>query len=105
MHEEGTHENLLFEAKEMAESGKSKSAASSLQEVLRKEPENVDALLSMAKVCKDNPKYGEAEEYYKRAVDELLKQGKQEEAAGVYLETMGMVDREQAGVAARRGGC
>lgn len=90
MHEEGTHENLLFEAKEMAGSGKSKSAASSLQEVLRKDPENVDALLSMAKVCKDNPKYGDAEEYYKRAVEQLLKQGKQEEAAQVYLETMNM---------------
>lgn len=88
LHEEGTHENLLFEAKEMAESGYSKSAAASLQDVLRREPDNTEALLSMAKVCKDNPKYGDPADYYRRTAESFLKQGKAEDAAKVYLETM-----------------
>ncbi len=88
LHEEGKHEDLLFEAKGFVETGKSKSAFASLQEVLKKEPENADALLAMAKVCRENPKYGDAAEYFKRAVEQGLKQGKQEDAAKIYLETL-----------------
>ncbi len=90
LHEHGTQENLLYEAKEFADTGKAKSAANSLQDVLRREPDNTEALLAMAKVCMDNPKYGDAAQYTRQCLTQLIKQGKNDEAASLYLQSLGL---------------
>lgn len=90
LHETGTKENILYEAKEFADTGKAKSAYDSLQDILRNEPDNVEALVSMAKVCQENPKYGDAGVYFHRAIRVFLKDGNVEGAAANYLQTLDM---------------
>lgn len=86
MEEEGTHESLLEESKKLVETGKSNRAVPMLQQVLKKEPENSEALLAMARACKNNRRLADAGSYYQEALEQFLKAGDLKTGTKAYLE-------------------
>lgn len=102
-------EEQLKQAKALLEAGNNEPARLRLLEVLRREPDNITALLMLGGVYFHEQKYAEAEMVYERLVlaepgsgilsialfNCLWKQGRYEEAAEEIRRFIAVADREQ----------